>query len=97
MSKTQPASMNHTGYGTLPPDEQWVIRRLLGKVDTPGNRDRLADLMDSAGSDPFVINMINSGNQVILTLELEDDTFTAIPISAYVAAIREYVREVQHG
>jgi hypothetical protein len=79
----QPASLNRTGYATLPPDEQGAIRRLLKDVgaDTPGNRDRVADLLDDSGSDPFVLAMVTKGAQVVLTVELEEG-FMVFPATA---------------
>lgn len=87
----QPASLNRTGYGTTDPATKYVIRRLLGHAgqDTPANRNRLSDLLDDAGTDPFVQAMIRQGDQVILTLELADGTFLAIPLAAYVRALGE--------
>jgi hypothetical protein len=74
----QHASLNRTGYNTLPPAEKGAIRRLLKNagVDTHGNRNRMADFLDDSGSDPFVMEMVRVGVNVILTVELERGLLT---------------------
>ena len=76
----QPASLNRTGYKTLPPAEKGAIRRLPRKVgaDTPSNRDRVPDCLDDSGSDPFVMEMVRMGVRVVLTVEL-DKGFLVFP------------------
>jgi len=84
----QPASLNRTGYATLPPDEQQAIRYLLSRQgeDTPANRDRVADLLDDAGSDRFVLEMVRRGNTVLLTVELDGGRHLAFNASALARA-----------